>query len=247
MKSWSKEIILKVIAKGKLFKFVDSMQEVEEYCNKQIYAIEKNSLTLKELIKEGAFPVNNALYNPRKGYYYIINIYEAEYDIKGETRKEAIAQVLYRDKDSGDYWNKVYQIRLKPLFNFVSERLLNRDYNPYNLEDKTICIESFRLDTEKNSYKVVWYELGDLEKHVAEIEKQAYEESVKMENAIDNAMEELTRIEEAMEDAMWEKYLQDNPEIAMEYISDNEESYPEEGYYEDELPEEPLDENEHLG
>ncbi len=159
MQPWSKEIVLKAIEANKPIRFVDTIEEVEDCCNKQTYAIQKDSPILRDLLKEKNFPVDARILNLRKGFYHIIEIYSKEIELKSEIRNVDIAYALYKETESGKYWNHVYQVKLKPLTNIISEKQFNSPYNIFALVGKTICVKEFNLDAEAHSYKVIWYDL----------------------------------------------------------------------------------------
>jgi len=229
----SKETVLKALTAGKKFKFVESEKEVDAYYNKQVYAIKKDSAILRELVKEGKFPIDNRILNLQGGYYHIIDIYQKSGDIKSQTKIEDIAFALYKEKETGDFWNTVYQIRLKPLTNYISERLFSIDNNVYNLIGKTIRIFSFGLNEEAHSYKVSWEGMEEIEIRLNEIEYENYvidkinEEKVRNEIEYENYEidQEMQRIKEEQE--MCEYYLMEQEIQAEEGMYDEPDFYEE--------------------
>ncbi|NDW11261.1 hypothetical protein [Dysgonomonas sp. 520] len=217
MQPWTKEIITKAIKANKSIKIVDTIDEVEKYCNQKMYAIEKNSPILKGLIQEGVFPIDQRFLKLQKGYYYIINIISQSIEIKSESKILNIGIVAYKDAENSEYWNKLYQVKLDPLFNFVSERKFTNAYNPHELIGRTICIESFNLNEEKKSYEVVWYDLQSQEKYIAKLE-EIYTEQMN-----------------AMEDAMEEKYMNSEVYYLAQWESEQEEDYLDEDNYQDDF------------
>lgn len=233
----SKDIVLKALTAGKKFKFVESDKEVEAYYNQKIYAIKKDSIILKELILEKKFPVDNRILNLQKGYYYIVDIYQKEREFKSQTQKENIAYALFREKSSGDFFSQIYQVRLKPLTNYISERLFGADANIFDLIGKTICVFSFGLDKEKHSYKVSWEGVDEIEMYIeeVEIEKDELQEKVMYEDylidqemqiaAEEEAMLESMYVEQLIEEEMLQAALEEAEEVASmtEYIEATEE------------------------
>lgn len=211
MELFSKEIVLKALAAGKKFKFVESSTEVEAYYKQKKYALKKNSEILKELINEKKFPVDNRILNLRAGYYHIIDIYQKKYEIKSQERTENIAFALYRKNNSGDFYSNIYQIRLKPLTNCISERLFGSDGNIFDLIGKTICVFNFSLDEKRHSYKVSWEGVEEIEMYIEEmeIEKEELTEKIMYEDyLIDQEMQM-----EAEEAAMYEAHLMEEEMI----------------------------------
>lgn len=171
---YPKEIVLRALNAGKKFKFVESTKDVEDYSLQKIYAIKKDSPILKELVNEGKFPIDDRFLNLQKGHYHIIDIYQKETEFKGQTRIDNIAYALYREKENGDFWNKIYRIKINPLTNYISRRLFSEDDNLNNLIRKTICVFDFNLDKEARSYKVTWEGVEEIEIHLNEEEYQNY-------------------------------------------------------------------------
>lgn len=214
MIQWTKNQISKVIRTGKHLNFVDNAEKVQEYYNNQMYAIEKDSPILKELLDEGILPVDSHLLTLQKGYYHIIDIKKKEPELKSQKRDIHIGYVLYRNSDSGDFWNKVYQVKLNPLINQVSEGLFNNDYTFSDLIGKTICVQKFELNEKSQSYHVNWFEWGDFEKSMNEYEiaeaqaeedfynnqtpdpilllEEEFENNLRMNSAKENFFEELS-------------------------------------------------------
>jgi len=192
----SKNIVLKALAASKNFKFVESDKDVEAYFNQKVYAIKKDSAILKELVKEGKFPIDERLLPLKKGNYHIIDIYEREIEIKSQIKTQSIAYALYREKDSGDFQSRIYRIRINPLTYFISRRLFSDDKNLYNLVGKTICVFSSGKDEKEGYLKVTWEGVEEIEIQANETEYENY--------LID---EEMLRIAE--EEAMYLDYLID--------------------------------------
>ena len=204
----SKNIVLKALAAGKTFKFVESDKEVEAYYNQKIYAIKKDSAILKELVNEGKFPIVDGIYSLQKGNYHIIDIYQRDIEVKSQIKTQNIAYALYRKKDHGDFWNKIYRIRINPLTYYISKRLFSDDDNLYNLIGKTICVFSSEIDEKKGYLKVKWEGVEEIEIRIKEIE---------YENYLIDKMEE-----DAINEAMYEDYLIDQE---IERIAEEESMY----------------------
>lgn len=206
MHPWTKEIITKAIKADKPIKFVDTIKEVEELANKQIYGIEKDSTILKELIKDGIFPIDQRFLKLRKGHYYIINIIPQEIESKIGKKVFDIGIVIYKETENDKYWDKIYQVKLDPLFNFISKRKYTKAYNPYELIGRTIHIEDFKLIEEKKSYQVIWYDLASQERYISEIERIHSEQILQMEEGLEALYIQSDELS-AMENAMEEEYL----------------------------------------
>lgn len=160
-KPYTKNQIQAIIRQDKKFRFVDSFEDVQKYYDQKIYAIEANSVALKELINEGKFLTDERILKVQEGIYHIIDINSKEIDIKSTTRTEHIAYALYKEKGDKDFWNKVYQIKISPLFNYISEVGYGYKYELDDLIGKSIYIQSIGLVEEAKSYKVTWGVCGD--------------------------------------------------------------------------------------
>ena len=169
---YTKDQIQKIIRADKKIKFVDSFHDVKEYYDQKIYAIEKDSVALKELINEGKFAIDNNLLPLKVGFYHIIDTYSKEVDIKSMTRTENIAYALHKRETDKDFWSKVYQIRINPLFNYVSETKYGYKYELKDLIGKSIYIKSIDVIEQAKSYKVIWGVCGDFMRHDLEIADQ---------------------------------------------------------------------------
>ena len=199
----SKNIVLKALAAGKKIKLVESEKDVDSYYNQKVYAIKKDSAILKELVNEGKFPIHNKIYPLIKGHYHIINILKREIEIKSETKIQYIAYALYREKEYGDFRDKIYQIILNPLRYYISRRLFSDDINLDNIIGKTICVFSYEKDGEKGYLKVSWEGVEEIEIRQNEIEYENYlidkwEEEAYNETEYENYLidQEIQRIEE---------------------------------------------------
>lgn len=208
MQPWSKEVLLKAIKANKPIRFVETIEEVEDYCNQQIYAIQKDSPNLRDLLKENKFPVDSRILNLRKGYYHIIEIYSKEIELKSEIRNIDIAYALYKETESGKYWNYVYQVKLKPLTNIISVKQFNSPYNIFALVGKTICVKEFNLDSETHSYKVIWYDLESRDNLITSWYEYYAEEGQMLD--IHNYEEELASMDDVFrEEAEMDLWLED--------------------------------------
>ena len=247
MEKFTKEIVLKALAAGRKFKFVESEKEVDAYYNQKTYAIKKDSEILKELVKEldevpiktlieaEKFPIDNRLLSLREGYYHIIEVYQKEVELKTGTRIENIAFALYREKETGDFWNKIYQVKLQPLVNFISERIFSGDKNIQSIIGKTIRIFSFGLEENTRSYKVLWEGIEEIEIHIEEKEYESY----LIEEALQKYEEEKKMNEIDYENFLIDEYqesMDENTMIQEAYIQKSEEEmyYEEMNYNEDE-------------
>ncbi|GHV17751.1 hypothetical protein FACS1894169_13470 [Bacteroidia bacterium] len=126
MAHWTKEQLIK-IQRLRPFEFVESEKEVDEYYKLQKYGIAKDSTELKEVIKEGTFPVNNQISNLQKGYYYIIDIKPQIAEFKSQDKTINIAYALYKANKSDTYGNTVYQINVNSLLNGTANSLFEND------------------------------------------------------------------------------------------------------------------------
>jgi len=217
MQPWTKEIIAKAIKAKKTIKFVDTIEEIDELANNQIYGIEKDSPTLKELIKERIFPIDQRILKFRKGYYYIIDIISQEIETKIGNKNFDIGIVIYKENQTENYWDKIYQVKLNPLFNFISQRKYNKAYNIHELIEKTIHIENFELIEEKKSYQVTWYDSDSKERFISEIERIHTENILQMEIAMEeeylNSEEFLLSLAESESDYLDEMDYIEDPNI----------------------------------
>lgn len=202
---YTKEQILKIIKAGNKVKFVESFKDSQKYYDQRIYAIEANSVALQELINEGRFPVDERILRLQEGIYHIVDIDSKEIDIKSNTRTEHIAYALYKKGSDLEFWNKVYQIRINPLFNFVSEIGFNYKYEPVDLLGRSIYIQSIDLIEDAKSYKVRWGICGDFIRY-----DQETMDSVELHESY---------LYETSDEGLFEKYLE---KIEDEYYSEKE-------------------------
>lgn len=164
MAYWYKYQILSILNAKQPLHFVESTLDIVEYDKKKMYAIEKDSPLIKELIHEGKLPVDNRILVPRPGYYHIIDIQLKDVEFKSETRQVEVGYALYKEEEEDkEYWNKIYQIKMKPLSNKVSEE----SYGKHSLQDlinRTICISRVELDENTHTYRVSWHEMESYSK-----------------------------------------------------------------------------------
>ena len=217
----TKKTVLQVLAAGKPFKFVESEKEVDLYYNqKKYYAVKKDSEILKELVREldkepvktlvndGKFPIDDRILNMQRGYYHIIDIYQIEREIKSQIKVEDMAYALYRKNETGDFWNKIYQIRLQPLINFVSTQFLGSDNSISDINGKTIYVSSFNYNEEAHSYKVSWEGVEEIEIHINKNEYESqYLEKIEEEELWEKMEYENQLIEEELSKAMSDENL----------------------------------------
>lgn len=202
---YTKEQILKIIKAGNKVKFVESFKDSQKYYDQKIYAIEADSVALQELINEGRFPVDERILRLQEGIYHIVGISSKEIEIKSSTRTENIAFALYKKESDIEFWNKVYQIRINPLFNFISEIGFNYKYELADLLGKSIYIQSINLVEDAKSYKVRWGVCGDFIRYDQE--------------TIDLVELHESYLYEMSDEGLFEKYLE---KIEDEYYSEKE-------------------------
>lgn len=202
---YTKEQILKIINAGKKVKFVDSFADVQKYYDQKVYAIEADSVALQELINEDRFPIDERILGLQAGIYHIVGINSKEIEIKSKTRTEHIAYALYKKESDQNFWNKVYQIRINPLFNFISEIGFNYKYELADLVGKSIYIKRIELVEEAKSYKVIWGVCGDIIRYDQE--------------TMDLIELHESYLYETSDEAMFDKYLEN---IEDEYYSETE-------------------------
>lgn len=218
MAIWTKEQIIMVIETGRPLHFVDSAKKVKEYYDKKMYALERDSPIIKELLQEGKLTVDKRILKLQEGYYHIIDVQLKDVEFKSETRQVEIAYALYKKIGDKEYRNKIYQIKVKPLTNNVSEQLFGNN-TLQQLINKTICISKFELDESSHSYKVNWFEMED------------FNEAVKMAEIVD-----MIKMQEWEEQRAADEYLlqclegeiYDEPDFQDDFI---EEQFEESDFY----------------
>lgn len=174
MAIWTKGQITKVIETDRPLHFVESAKEVKEYYDKEKYALEKDSPIIKELIQEGKLTVDKRILKLQEGYYHIIDIQLKDVEFKSETRQVEIGYVLYKESgEDKEYWNKIYQIKMKPLTNRVSRQSFGNDTIP-ELVNKIIYVWNFELDENAHSYKVNWHEAESYQKALNDANQAEY-------------------------------------------------------------------------
>lgn len=173
MAHWTKREILRIIADKRIFEFVESLKEVEEYFSQKKFGIAKNSIDLKELINEDKFPVNNQISNLQTGYYYIIDIKRRTGEFKSQNKTVNVAYALYKANKADTYGDTVFQINVSSLLNGTANPLFDNENieNTSDLIGKIIYITRITEGGEKTNSRQVTFTGVDILMTPEDIEK----------------------------------------------------------------------------
>lgn len=105
---------------------------------------------------------------PSKGFYILLKIYKNPVRWKPEI-EEWIADAYFKKTIESPYYDKIEQIRLKPLFNRLSTQWSNMDYN--NCSEKLLnkVIQIKKIDVidvvDYKTYSIEWIVVEEFEKN----------------------------------------------------------------------------------
>lgn len=238
----TKEQYIKVLDTHRTLHIVDSDEKIEEYYNRKEYAIRCDSPILKELFDMGKLPIDERYVKLMRGTYQILDIRRKPIEFKGQTRIADIAYVLYRkerrvkmyeeidEKDvrelyresknkkleDYDFWFKVYQVKIWPLFN---EKSTKNEGNSklQELIGNQIVVHKIELDPETRIYKVDWFNIADVERWFKDSERVDAMLLQEAEEAEIEAAKEMALLDSLEDPIDYEPEMYaDDPEIFME-------------------------------
>lgn len=214
----TKEQYIKVLDTHRTLHIVDSAKRVKEYYDRKEYAIQCDSPILKELFEMGKLPIDERYVKLQQGTYQILDIRRKPIEFKGQTRMADIAYVLYRKEravekyeeiegkdrreiyreerrktiEDFDFWFKVYQVKIWPLFNENSKESEGNS-KLQELIGNQIIVHKIELDPETRTYKVDWFNMANFENWIERsahidmmLEQEAEKEAAKEQAFLDS-------------------------------------------------------------